>query len=235
MPPKILVYGGVFCDTEENREMVKLWSKVVRGINRDCDVLVIDSCSPFDPRVFLAGEIEVVGFDTNVGHLCRGGQDGAGRTLCEGMLIAAERGYTHCVHWETDLLFARPIRPIVEKMARAGVKVAALAQRYYQFLEWGISFYNVRHMIESRFVERYCWQTAPAVPIPEIRIEQLLQDDLFLLPYRGMRNDMNEANVENLGGLYPYGAPDYITRATLPLCHEFLRLNGLQVNEARAA
>jgi hypothetical protein len=235
MTPRILIYGGTFCDTEENREMVKLWSKVVRGINRDCDVLVIDSCSPFDPRVFLAGEVEVVGFETNVGHLCRGGQDGAGRTLTEGMLIAAERGYDYCVHWETDLLFARPIRPIVEKMARTGVKVAALPQKYYQFLEWGISFYNVRHMIESRFVERYCWQTAPTWPIPEIRIEQLVQDDLFLLPYRGMRNDMNEANVENLAGLFPYMPPDYITRATLPLCHEFLRLNGLQVNDARAA
>ena len=229
MTPRILVYGGTFCDTSESRDMVLLWSKVVRGINLDVDVLVIDSVSPFDPRAFLDGNVEVVGFEKNVGHLCRGGQDGAGRTFCEGMLIAAERGYDFVVHWETDLLFARPIRPIIEKMARTGVKVGALSQRYYQFLEWGISFFNVRHMMQSRFVERYCWETAPAVPIPEVRIEQLLADDLFILPFRGMRNDVNEANVANLGGMFPYFVPDYITRATLPLCHEFLRLNGIQV------
>ncbi len=231
MSPRILIYGGTFVDTEDNRDLVKLWSKVVRFLNPDCNVLVIDSVSPFDPRVFLAGEVEVVGFDKNVGHLCRGGQDGAGRTLCEGMLIAAERGYDYAIHWETDLLFARPIRPIVEKMARTGVKVAALPQKYYQFLEWGISFFDLRHMIASRFVERYCWETAPKWPIPEVRIEQLTQDDLFLLPYRGMRNDLNEANVANLGGLFPYMPPDYITRATLPLCHEFLRLNGIAINQ----
>ena len=235
MSPKILIFGGTFCDTEENRDMVLLWSKIVRGLNADCDVMVIDSVSPFDPRVFLGGTVEVVGFETNVGHLCRGGQDGAGRTLCEGMLIAAERGYDFAVHWETDLLFARPIRPIIEKMARTGVKISALSQKYYQFLEWGISFFDVRHMIATRFVERYCWQTAPKCPIPEVRIEQLTQDDLFVLPFRGMRNDMNEANVENLASLYPYGPPDYITRATLPLCHEFLRINGITVNQKVAA
>lgn len=229
MSPRILIYGGTFVDTEEGRGMVRLWSKVVRGVNPDCDVLIIDSVSPFDPRVFLDGHVEVVGFEKNVGHLCRGGQDGAGRTFCEGMLIAAERGYDYCVHMETDLLFARPVRPIVEKMARTGVKVGALATKYYQFLEWGISFFNVRHMMESRFVERYCWETAPTWPIPEVRIEQLLSDDLFILPFRGMRNDMNEANEANLAGMFPYFPPDYITRATLPLCHEFLRLNGIQV------
>jgi hypothetical protein len=214
--------------------MIILWSKVARGLNPDCDVLVIDSVSPFDPRVFLSG-VEVVGFDRNVGHLCRGGQDGAGRTFCEGMLIAAERGYDFVVHWETDLLFARPIRPIVEKMARTGVKVAALATKYYQFLEWGISFFDVSHMIATRFVERYCWQTAPKWPIPEVRIEQLTGEDLFVLPFRGMRNDMNEANVANLAGMFPYFPPDYITRATLPLCYEFLRLNGITVNQQAAA
>lgn len=234
MSPRILIFGGTFCDTEENREMVILWSKIARGLNADCDVLVIDSVSPFDPRVFLPG-VEVVGFEKNVGHLCRGGQDGAGRTFCEGMLIAAEREYDFVVHWETDLLFARPIRPIVEKMARTGVKVAALGQKYYQFLEWGISFFDLRHMIATRFVERYCWETAPKWPIPEVRIEQLTGEDLFVLPFRGMRNDMNEANVENLAGMFPYWPPDYITRATLPLCHEFLRLNGITVNQQAAA
>ena len=69
MTPRILVYGGTFCDTSESRDMVSLWSKVVRGINLDVDVLVIDSVSPFDPRAFLDGNVEVVGFEKNVGHL----------------------------------------------------------------------------------------------------------------------------------------------------------------------
>lgn len=228
---KTLIYSGVFCQDEANREMVRLWGRLTRHLNPDVEIIVFDSLSPFDPLLFLPGDIGISKFKTNPGHLSRGGGDGAGRTFCEGIKYANVMGFDYCVHLESDMLLARPVTPIINAMHKAGVKAACCYLPQYQFFEFGIAAFNVRHMIDTGFCDRYDWENAPKHPIPEVRIEQLIGDDLFVLPLRGHRNDQNQLNPYNLAGVSPYFPPDFLTRANADLAAKFLELNRIVLPE----
>jgi hypothetical protein len=228
MSQSILVYGGTCIQDEANRRLVELWGKNVTQLNPNIDVVVFDSASPFDPAQVLPAFTKLVEFGDNPGHLTQGGKDGAGRTFCAGIEMAIEDGYDYAVHWETDTLFVLSIHAIVAKMHRAGVKVAALPQPQYQFPEWGVSFFNVTHMKDIDFVGKYDWEHYPSQQIPEVRIANMLADDLFLLPCSGGRNDQNQYNVANLAGCFPYGPPSWITHCKdFNVYLEFLRINGV--------
>lgn len=227
---KTVIYSGVFCQDEENREIVRLWGRLTRHLNPDVDIVAFDSCSPFDPAYFLPS-IPIVRFRDNPGHLSRGGGDGAGRTFCQGMKYAAEMGYDFCVHLESDMLLARPVTPIISAMAKAGVKAACCYLPQYQFFEWGVAAFNVQHLADTDFCGRYDWANAPMQPIPEVRIEQLIGDDLFVLPLRGHRNDQNQLNPYNLANVSPYFSPDFLTRANMDLAMRFLELNNIVLPE----
>lgn len=229
--PSVLIFGGCHVRTVEERDIVKLWARVVRHVNPDIDVLLMNSVSPFDPVHFVPKnlKIELYNYKTNPGHLSRGGGDGAGRTFCDGIKIAHERGYDYAVHWETDLLFARPVKDWVARMDKAGVKIAVTPCMFYQFLEWGLAFMNVKHMIDSKWIEKYDWEHAPLDRIPEWRSEDCSGDDLFTLPLRGLRNSQNWANPKTLEGLFPYHPPDYITHSDMSTLHRFLDLNHIEL------
>jgi hypothetical protein len=235
--PRILIYGTCFIRSAEARELLKLWSQCVDTLNPDCDVVMIDAPSPYGAeKVFdkWAWETEsggwkrdragvakptregfpdlrwVFSFDQNAGHLNETGVDGAGRAFMQGMVLAQKLSYDYCVHVEGDLLMTRPIRPWVEKMHRHGIKCAAPFDSYYQFGEWGLSFFNVDWLRETKFVERYDWRSQTGLPIPEVVFEKLAGDDFFTLPIRGVRNDFHQVNRNNVVSGFPYGL-DYIT------------------------
>lgn len=210
-----LIYGTCYVDTPEKRAAVILWANVARYLNPDIDILLIDSCSPFNPAHFLPRnlDISIKRLDENVGHLSRGGRDGAVRSICEGMQWAIDNEYTHCVHWECDLLFARPVTPILKRMADSRVGVACGFDRNHQFCEFGISFYDVLYLIQNKFIEKYDWKNSPAADraenLPERRMENILGDGLWILPMRGLRNDFNQITRDNIRNLN-YGL-DYLT------------------------
>jgi hypothetical protein len=55
-----------------------------------------------------------------------------------------------------------------------------------------------------------------------------LGDDLFLLPYPGIRNDNNQANLANLHDLNPYMPPVWLHMASdMRIFHRFLELNSI--------
>ena len=228
---KSLIYSGVFCQDEENREMVRLWGRLVTHLNPDVDIVVFDSCSPFNPEYFLPDRIHIHRFGDNPGHLSRGGKDGAGRTFCAGIEYAAERGYDYCIHIESDLLLAKPATQIAEMMSAANVKYAACMLPQYQFPEFGICAIDVRYAQFSEFVERYDWENAPKWPIPERRIPELMGHDLWIMPWWGTRNDQGTLNRFNLRAAFPYAPPDFITRVNMDTALEFLAMNEIELPE----
>lgn len=228
MTVRILIAAVAYVPDEPRRELVKLCYRVIKHLNPGVDVVVIDAPSPFDPKVFLPGA-NVFSFDENVGAINRGGRDGAGRALCKAIEIGIEGGYDYVVHHETDFILARPVTPIIERMHKADVGVASpgLANPY-AFLEWGAFFISTKYAQESRFIERYDWEHNQPWPLVELKLEQLFGDDLFLLPLRGIRNDMNQINVANIGQNCPYGLFDWMTHTNMDVLAQWLTLLGIR-------
>jgi len=228
---KILIYSGVFCQNEENRETVKLWGRLTAHLNPDIDIMVFDSCSPFNPDYFLPNRIHIHHFTDNPGHLSQGGRDGAGRTFCAGIEYAHEQGYDYAIHLESDMLLARPLRALIEKMAAAGVKAAACFIPQYQFFEYGICAMHIPTMVEKKFFDRYDWENSPKWPIPERRLGELLGDDLFIIPWFGARNDQHQIHPHTLAQAFPYSPADFLTHCSLELAMAFLEMNQITLPE----
>lgn len=252
-PLRILIYGTCCLNDATLREMLKLWAKCIETKNPDCDVVMIDAPGPYGAEKVLKNwawvterdgdrrlstrqghealppRREVYSFTENAGHLNRGGKDGAGRAFTQGMLLAIGAGYDYCVHVEGDLLMTTPIRPWVERMDRHGIKCAAPFDSYYQFGEWGLSFFNVEWLRETKFVERYDWQSQAGLPIPEVKIEQLCGDEFFTLPIRGLRNDFHQIQRSHITSAFPYGI-DYITHCyrDFGIYSELMKRNGIE-------
>jgi hypothetical protein len=228
-PPNILIAATSWVADEGARELCKLSYRTIRTLNPSEPLIVIDACSPFDPNLFLPGNPVIYRFDENVGAINRGGRDGAGRALCRAIDYAIDQNYDYVAIQELDFIFARPIRPVIERMHKAGVKVASpgLAAPY-AFVEWGIFFVNVDYARESKFVDRYDWEHSQPWPLVETKLEQLFGDDLFLLGLRGMRNEGNQLNVANLANYFPYANPAWLTHcADHNVYTRMLELNGV--------
>lgn len=179
-------------------------------------------------------------FSDNIGHLSLGGGDGWGRSFCKGLEIAIVSGYDYVVYLEPDLIFAPKVMPIVEKMRRCGVKAAAPMDTVYHFIANEIMFLDVAYLKESRFVERYDWANPPPLhylTTPEKRCEDLLKDELWILPIRGLRNDHHMLTRENIGRrdkVFPLGL-DYLTHCRdFALYEMFMQINGLLPAEVAA-
>lgn len=172
-------------------------------------------------------------FSNNIGHLSLGGGDGWGRSFCKGLEIAIASGYDYVAYIEPDLLFAPPVMPIIEKMHRCGVKAAAPIDLVYHFIANEIMFLNVEYLKQSRFVERYDWANPPPLSretVPEKRCEDLLADELFILPLRGIRNDhgqLTRHNIRDRNVIHPMGL-SYVTHCQdFALYEIFMDMHGL--------
>ena len=235
-----LIFGTCYVDTSEKRDVVTLWARLMTKLNPDIPLLLVDSASPFNPAVFLneAPEIKarddftIFSFGDNIGHLSAGGRDGWGRAFCQGLGLARSWNRTDVAYIDADMLLARPVMPIMKKMAGAGVRVACPLDMTYQFVENGIVFAELDYLREIEFTRKYNWEHSPtpdcAETFPERRFEKIVESELFLLPLRGLRNDFDRVNVENVGA-WPYGI-DYITHCKDPRVYQrFLEVNGIEL------
>lgn len=228
--PSILIVGSCYVDTPLRKAETELWGRLTWKQNPGVDLCLLDSKSPFDPRELVPQFSECISFDDNVGCVTRGGRDGAGRAFCKALEIAAKEEYDYVVVWETDVLFVPPVRPIIEKMHRCGVKLAAMFANPYQFVEFGIAFWNVQYAMQSKFVERYNWEKTPPWPIPEFRIQNLTENELFILPMHGYRNSQSNMNPHNITQIFPYKLPVYLTHCQdLNVYIRWLDLQGIQL------
>ena len=227
---RTLLYSGMTVNSELKREMSRVWSKVMRAINPSIDMLVYDTASKIDPATFIEPGIDIKRYDDNVGHLAHGGGDGSGRTFSDGLNYAIDMGYDYAVTCEPDCYFIRPVQQVVARMDKAGVKVGCLMTPHYQFMEWGFAAYNCEWARRTKLVERYDWRNAKPIPIPEQKMEWLCGDDLFILPYRGIRNSQHWVNPSNIAGQWPYGPPDWLhenSAQDMSTINSFLRLTGV--------
>lgn len=227
---RILIYGGCTVDTDLKRDMTALWSGMITRLNRGCDVMLFDTASKIEPDTFVDPGILIRRFDDNPGHLAHGGGDGSGRTFIAGMEAAIAMKYDYVVMWETDMYFAHSAVDVVRRMDKSGVKVACLSSAVYQFPEWAFSVFKVDWLKETKFIERYDWQHAKPIPIPEQKIEYLAGDDLFFLPYYGVRNSTHWLTPDTFGALFPYKAPDWVhenAARDTKVAQMFLQAHGL--------
>lgn len=233
--PHILVAGSAYVHSEALRELCKLWSRVVQHMDPNVDIVVLDSVSPFEPSVFLGWPIQLEGqeyssvgwsdpdtkvahwvyrFADNIGHLSRGGQDGAGRTFCRSIELGIQGGYDYVAIIETDLIFLRSVTDICKRMQRNGTKIAAVPNAQYQFPEFGVCFVDCKWAKEFGFVEKYDWKRSQPWPIPEIRIMNIVKDYLMLLPEYGMRVDQLPVTDQNFLSFFPYFPCAWLTHAS---------------------
>ncbi len=228
--PRILVAGSAYIHDEGLRELCKLWSRTIQHLDPNVDIVIIDSVSPFEPAVFLDWQqvdengvlsVATLGypnrrvyrFNENIGHLSRGGQDGAGRTFCKSIELGIEGGYDYVVIIETDLIFLRSVTDICLRMGRNGTKITAAPNAQYQFPEFGVCFIDCRWANEFDFVGKYNWKSSQPWPIPEIRIMNIVQDYLMLLPIYGIRIDQTGITSQTLQNYFPYYPPAWVTHA----------------------
>ena len=199
---------------------------------RTSSALVDVPGSPFDPiRLHAPNGTGVFRWDENVGAITRGGKDGCGRSMCKAIELAIE-GQLHdylCIQQESDAIFCHPVRPIINRMYKSGVKVASIGLASpYLFAEWSTVFLNVKYLKETKFIERYDWEHSAPWPLVEMRLEKMFGDDLFFLNYRGFRNESNQLNIANLANNFPYERCCWLTHcADLNLYARMLELWGV--------
>lgn len=244
---KVLIVGTTRVTSDENRALLQLWANLIETHSRDCGVVVIDSCSPVPIREILPrwthktisdddhvprnlGPRAVVSFERDIGRLETGGGDGCGQAFCKGIEIAIAGGYDIVVNLETDLLFARPVRPIAERVMRHSVAVAAPMDSLHWFIETQAMFMSVRWLREIDYVRTYDWKRTSRTPeFHELYMERIAGDRLFTLPLRGMRNDLDKVTVNNLHLAFPRGI-DYISHCRdFQMYRAFLAMNGIRI------
>ena len=222
MTDRTLIVGTSYVHGRAATEVYRMWAHLVTKLNPGMKVLQIDASSPALPK--LPG-VQVYPVE-NFGHLSRGGRDGWGLSFTTGVRSAIGGGYDWLVNIETDVLFARPVGPIINRLIRHGINCAAPMAIPHSFTATELSFWNVEYLRQIDLIGKYDWKNPPAGVLPEQRIDAICAYEMFALPLRGMRNDHGiPASV--LRRAFPAGI-DWITHAELPVCLEFLRMNGIE-------
>lgn len=201
---KVLIFGTVYCDTEEKRRLATQWNVLHKALNPDCDLLLVDSNSPLAIH-----DTPTLQLGNNIGHLARKGEDGWGRALCAGLHYAIEHDYDYVVHIEGDSLFRHPVIKFCEFMEKQDLPtfvcgVCGTKFKEFAWVETGIMFFSVGYIEDSNFIERYNWRDGKSKRYPHtpeaVIYEMLKHDDtLNIVPINTMRDDQNILSVDNVG------------------------------------
>lgn len=224
--PETLIVSTTYVDTPEKQALFGLWLRALRAKHMapGVDVLVIDSCSPL-PLPLLPDGVRVHRFETDVGHPARSAQPS--RDFLFGLSRACAGPYAYVVHLETDFLLAKPVAETVRKLARHDIPVAAPFEANQQFLESQAVFFSTKWLRETNFIPRYRVQYTPATVLSEILIERLAGDELFILPFRGLRNNFDLLTVGNFDFVFRHGC-DWLSHCKdFAVYEKFMKVNGL--------
>jgi SAM-dependent methyltransferase len=175
-------------------------------LNPDCDILLVDSASPYflGDNFKLPPQVKYWSFPDNVGHLSRRGRDGWGRAFCKGLQFAIDGGYDYAVHIEGDSLLRLPVMPIAEQMRAGKIKVASTEvggmrnAHLRQWVETGLMAFDVGYVRDSGFIRKYDWEHRQAAPTPENVIWRILGKDLTLMPWRTQRGDKRQITAQTV-------------------------------------
>ncbi len=220
---RVLIFGTVYCDTEEKRGLAMQWCELHRSLNPTCDLMLVDSASPCSIEDY---EVHVLQLGDNIGHLGRSGADGWGRAFCEGLKYAVENYYDFVVHIEGDSLLRQPVLPFCKCMKDNELEsfvcgVNGTKFKEFRWVETGMMFMSVPYVQESNFIERYNWQDGASKKYPHtpeaVVYEMLEQDDaLSVVPLNVMRDDQHLMTKDNIGEY------DWITHTTTEIFSTFV-------------
>jgi hypothetical protein len=218
---KVLIFGTVYCDTEEKRSLAGQWGALHRALNPGCDLLLVDSKSP----LAIHG-VPTLQLGDNIGHLARAGQDGWGRAFCAGLRYAIVNEYDYVVHVEGDSLFRLSAHTFCGFMRDQDLPTFVCGingTRYEEFawVETGIMFFETHYLRSHHFIERYNWTDGKAKRYPntpEAVIWKMLSEDnaLNMVPIRVMRDDKGILTPDNLGEY------DWISHTTPDIYNRFV-------------
>lgn len=229
---KTLIWQQVYLRNEGQARLFKISHNLIRRLNPDCDVMVIDNGSPVDPKDYVVPDLWFR-FDSPIGHFFHGGingappRDGPGRAHSVAWSIAIAAGYDRAAYIEADTLFRHPVEWAFQQMTKP--VACQPGCRYYE-VDWHAWFVrDLRWFKEFDFVGKYNWPSRVGEPggeaAGEILYQRIFGEHLETLPIRGERGDAIGLTLENIHQLYPDGC-DIITHVDTDCYAEFLRMNG---------
>lgn len=219
---RVLIFGTVYCDTMQKLNLMEQWVQLHGALNQSCDLLLVDSASPLKIRGL--NKVLWRRFDDNIGHLARGGQDGWGRAFCEGLQYAIDKEYDYVVHIEGDSLCSLRVMKICEQMRDEGslaLSVPVVGTRHVErgWAETGLMFFDVEFLEENNLIEIYDWHDGASKKYPhtpEAVVHDILADELEMMPWNNMRDDLNVLTLENIHEF------DWITHTTPTIFDAFV-------------
>jgi len=224
-----MIFGTSYIDSQERKWLAEQWLRVMRLVNPGIPIGIVDTPGPVEWQPM--GKDDSLydwhfTYPDNIGHLTKTGRDGWGRAFSCGIDQAIDQGYDYAVHIECDLLFAKPVMPIIKRMLLNNIKAVSTAAMPHRMIETGLLFLDLEYAHESRLVERYDWQTSSLIELPERRMEKLLGDDLYLMPWWGFRDDDKVLQPATMTSHFPAGM-DWLTHASVPCYKRFMDINGM--------
>lgn len=217
-----LILGTMYLADQQALWLARHWARITRRLNPDAYIAIVESQSELSGRDFPVDTHMVI---ENIGHMSKNGRDGWGRALTEGIRLALFETMTWLAVIECDLLFARPVASVFDKMAffRPSIPAVMPVARPHEFIETGLMFLYVPYLKEIDFIGQYDWEHTNEVP--ERKIERILEP--FSLPLRGLRNDHHLLTAANMAQTFPVGI-DYLTHCRdAGVYRRFMELNGL--------
>jgi len=207
---RILVFGVCRCDSLGELRALQHWAAALERIAPDADHLMVDTRLPgvdpaslpglsrFRPPVRIASEIapvaigrrSMLAFPDDIGTLEQRGGDGWGRAFCQGLLCAIAGRYDLVVHVEAGLLTRLDIPYHGRTMAERGIKVLGAVTPNKGWLETGLMFFDVAYVERIRLVDRYRWDERGVQIRPQVKVSEILGDELYLRPWRGVRDNV---------------------------------------------
>ena len=135
---RTLIVQSVHLRTEEQARLFTVSHALIRKLNPDADLLVMDNASPVDPMQCLPGKWQhyglepmsddvpfitrprsVVRFAEAIGHFQYGGtMDGPGRAYMRALEIAMASGYDRFCYIESDCLVSLPAEWWFDRMKK---------------------------------------------------------------------------------------------------------------------
>jgi hypothetical protein len=220
---KVLIIGTTYEANQERARLHDLWVKLHSYLNPSCDLLLVDSASPWRPSLaerhpnFLShpAKYMLYVFPDNLGHFDHppaGGRDGWGRALSFGLQFAMDFHYDYVVHIEGDSLCRLNFLKIARQMQKENIEVASTSVFIDQsnFVESGLMFFSVPYLQTSNFIARYNWAARTRHPYTEEVLFQIFGSSLKWMPWKTRRCDDRKMPFD----LVPY--LDWITK-----CHDF--------------
>ena len=217
---RVLIFGTMFADTKEKADLAYLWIRLHEGLNRECDLLLVDSASPYPVEV----EGCVLQLGDNIGHLSKGGKDGWGRAFCAGLRYAIKHQYDYVVHIEGDSLCSLNVMMVCSLMQTCGVRATGVPVRGMKraekhWMETGLMFLDVGFIDYRRILETYNWQEyqyKQYPQTPEFWLRQILGDNLCL--HTGWKTIRDDRKILTVNNVHQY---DWITHTTPEIFNAF--------------